>query len=237
MFPKKTTLIAWIALPLSVACSDDSKPAATGGNGGADSGAGGGSNGGKGSGGKSGTGGEPGDAGPPWSMTACPGGQTATGVGKNFPPCEDVCGVSSHCLPISLVMGKGDMLADCPNDGQNSAGKCVPDQIADTLGQFVFKKCTFFLDNSEGRCVPRCIAEKQSTQASLLSRDVCGSGEVCAPCVDPTSGNTSTHACDSYCPAAPEGGLPEASVPKDSGSSVVDSGTTSRDSGEKTDAN
>jgi hypothetical protein len=158
-------------------------------------------------------------------------------VTKNFPLCEDVCGKQSHCLPLSLVMGKGDLLADCPDNGQNAPGKCVPDAIGDTLGQFVFKKCTFFLDQSEGRCVPRCIAAKQSQQASVLNQDVCGAEEVCAPCTDPTQMNAETGACKSYCPAAPEGGLPEASVPQDSGSHSVDSGTPKTDAGNKPDAN
>jgi hypothetical protein len=148
------------------------------------------------------SGGEKPDAGEPYTETACPGAPTSPGITSSFPSCSAVCGAPSHCIPTSLAMGEGDFLADCPNDGSGLPGKCVPDQIGATLGKFVFKTCKFFLDNSEGRCVPKCIAARESQSADLLSRDVCGAEELCAPCSDPTNGNASTHACDNYCGTA-----------------------------------
>jgi hypothetical protein len=190
---------------LVVACGSDSKTStadggATGGSGGARATRDGGSTGGSLSAASGTSGGA--DA---YTETPCAGGTESPAIAASFPSCATICGAPSHCLPTTLATGSSSaagLLPDCPNDGTNQAGKCIPDAIVATLGKFVFKKCTFFLDGTVGRCVPHCIASKESSSAGLLMQDVCGSQEVCSPCNDPTSNNATTHACDDYCGGA-----------------------------------
>lgn len=141
----------------------------------------------------------------PFTQSACPGAESAPGLTAGFPSCEVVCGAPSHCVPTAFATANSGALPDCPDDGTGIAGKCVPDRMGETAGKFVFASCVFWVDGSSGRCVPRCIAAKQTRNVALLAQDVCGTEEVCAPCVDLTNGNATTHACDDYCAAIDAG--------------------------------
>jgi hypothetical protein len=90
-----------------------------------------------------------------------------------------------------------EQLADCP-DGTS---KCVPDPYIETNGKFLAKTCRS-LSNAEGRCLSVCIPQIDS-QKDRLPQDICGEGELCAPCYDPTTGEL-TGACSVSCDTGPK---------------------------------
>jgi hypothetical protein len=129
----------------------------------------------------------------------CPG--PATIDPSAFPPCALCDG--AHCVPSSAVPPDfADQLQDCPDV---AGSKCVPDDLIATAGQFLFKTCTSLL-NAEGRCVPTCI-QQVASQQDRLPVDVCQPDERCAPCFDPTSGQ-STGACNAGCDTGPANPTP-----------------------------
>jgi hypothetical protein len=81
----------------------------------------------------------------------------------------------------------------------------VPDAYVVTQGVFQVKKCTSLL-SAEGRCISTCIPQV-NTQLTTLPKDVCGDGELCAPCYNPIDG-TDTHACTQGCGDAPANTTP-----------------------------
>ena len=107
------------------------------------------------------------------------------------PLCQNARCVSKGLVPADQV----DLLADC-EDGS----KCVPDKYIETVGKFVLPSCTSLLGN-EGRCVSTCLPDI-AAQADRLPKDVCAEGELCAPCYDPTTGD-STGACTVSCDPGP----------------------------------
>jgi hypothetical protein len=112
----------------------------------------------------------------------------------------NVCCPGAHCLPQAIVEamqpGASNLLAGC--DG--GTGLCVPDQNIATGGLVPPKTCTS-VGGSEGRCLSTCVpavAEK----ADNLPQSVCDAGELCSPCCDPFTGQ-STGACDTTCDPGP----------------------------------
>jgi hypothetical protein len=112
-------------------------------------------------------------------------------TGPKQPPVkfDKCCGTRGSCVPKTAV----------PASDQTQLGKdtctdandlCAPD----TLSQPGYKpKACTSIASAEGRCLPDCIPQVAS-QASRLKKDVCETGELCAPCYDPISG-TDTGAC------------------------------------------
>lgn len=79
----------------------------------------------------------------------------------------------SHCVPIPLLVG----------DGRARPPVCTS------------------IRGAEGRCLSICVPQI-AHQADQLPQDVCGDGELCAPCYDPVTGE-STEACETSSCDAP----------------------------------
>lgn len=126
---------------------------------------------------------------------ACPGATMSIDptILPECPMCE-----GARCVPAGLVPeGQADQLADCPN----GTGKCVPDVLVATMGDYRPRPCHSLL-GAEGRCLSVCIPSVGS-QSDRLPRDVCGEGELCAPCFDPLTG-ASTGSCTIGCDPGPK---------------------------------
>ncbi len=87
------------------------------------------------------------------------------------------------------------MLKEC-----NAESVCVPDNLIETAGNFLLTSCTAIL-GMEGRCLSPCIPEV-AERGEYLDRDICGEFELCVPCYDPLTGE-STGACDLGCGPGP----------------------------------
>jgi hypothetical protein len=113
----------------------------------------------------------------------------------------DICSTQdSVCLPvtsISLLVPQStiDLLANC-----SEADKCVPVAIAQKAGKALLPTCRS-INGVEGRCTSQCVP-LVATQASLLPKDTCPEGELCAPCFDPRTGED-TLACRQGCDSGP----------------------------------
>jgi hypothetical protein len=114
----------------------------------------------------------------------------------------ELCGGGGRCLPVGLVVDSGgqeqaDMLAECAPDVL-----CVPDDFVASQGFFTPASCSSVL-GAEGRCLSLCIPEVKTKNAEVaLPQDVCAAYQVCVPCYDPQTGD-STDACDLACDAGP----------------------------------
>lgn len=114
-----------------------------------------------------------------------------------LPPCP--C-AGTRCMPSGRVpAGQRARLAACPG------GYCVPEAYIRAANNYVPRRCTAF-GGLVGACVSRCVP-MVAMQASILSRDVCADGELCAPCYDPQDGNRPTGACE-VPPNCGDGGFP-----------------------------
>ncbi len=113
-----------------------------------------------------------------------------------LPECTiDGCS-NARCVPSSLVPDSvRDLLADC-----DATNKCVPDAYIETSGVILLPSCRS-LANAEGRCVSTCLPAV-ADQLDRLPQDSCADGERCAPCFDPTTGE-STGACGIGCDTGP----------------------------------
>lgn len=114
-----------------------------------------------------------------------------------LPACS--CG-GTRCMPASRVpASQRARLASCPG------GFCVPEPYIRAANNYVPRRCTAF-GGLVGACVSRCVP-MVAAQAGILSRDVCASDELCAPCYDPQDGNRPTGACE-VPPNCGDGGFP-----------------------------
>jgi len=139
------------------------------------------------------------------TVTTCPNTPTSA-----LPSgCVDSCSMNgcndAHCvpqasLPSSITSATTSALAKC-SDGSF----CVPDDYIVTQGVFALKKCASLL-GAEGRCISTCIPQVNQ-QLTTLPKDVCGDGELCAPCFNPIDG-TDTKACSEGCNDAPANTTP-----------------------------
>ena len=79
---------------------------------------------------------------------------------------------------------------------------CVPDDFIRTMGFFTPKTCRSVL-GAEGRCLSTCIPQvAEQLEIATLPQDVCDEHQVCTPCFDPQTGD-STGACDQSCDEGP----------------------------------
>lgn len=106
----------------------------------------------------------------------------------------------TRCMPASRVpSAQRARLAAC------QGGYCVPEPYIRAANNYVPRRCTAF-GGLVGACVSRCVP-MVAAQSSILSRDVCDDGELCAPCYDPQDGNRPTGACE-VPPNCGDGGFP-----------------------------
>jgi hypothetical protein len=106
-----------------------------------------------------------------------------------FPSC---CSNNGVCVPTSLV----------PADQQSMLGTdtctgadvlCAPTKLTDPTAKP--KVChSFGVQNREGRCIADCVPQV-ADMADQLRQEDCDAGELCAPCFDPRTGE-STGACE-----------------------------------------
>lgn len=125
-----------------------------------------------------------------------------------FPPCDlDMCGddeadrMRGRCVDVNQVpAGQRDLLGPCATtNARPYASLCVPVGMLIYDGRHKPTVCTS-LGGLEGRCTSECVPQVRE-QGVVLPVDVCGEGERCAPCYDPTTFE-STGACEtSHCDA------------------------------------
>jgi hypothetical protein len=114
-----------------------------------------------------------------------------------LPPCA--C-AGTRCMPAGRVPeAQRGRLGTCPG------GFCVPEPYIRSANNYVPRRCSAF-GGLVGGCVSRCVP-MVAEQADILTRDVCGQDELCAPCYDPQNGNMPTGACE-VPPNCGDGGFP-----------------------------
>jgi len=115
---------------------------------------------------------------------------------KVFPKC---CTGRGTCVPLSIAgpIANAAPQDTCPGDDAGSdPWKCVPTTRAQNPDQ-KFPSCMASfagLPAVPAGCVPDCIVT-DAFQKGFLSQGTCGTGELCAPCVNPLD-QTRTGACD-----------------------------------------
>jgi hypothetical protein len=102
--------------------------------------------------------------------------------------CQEHPEGSAHCLPEAVVPTSArDDFAPCAG-----GGLCLPDPFIASGGRHAPTPCESAL--GPGACLSICIP-RVAKYAVFLVRDVCASGELCAPCFEP-GGGPATGACD-----------------------------------------
>jgi hypothetical protein len=104
-------------------------------------------------------------------------------------PFEKCCGGQGSCVPTSLVPTADQTLLGFDTCSDRTK-LCAPDKLSNPT--YIPKTCKS-IDGFEGRCMADCIPNV-AAQASRLPKDVCDTGELCAPCYDPITG-ADTGAC------------------------------------------
>lgn len=106
-----------------------------------------------------------------------------------------------------------DQMTACPDASQ----VCVPDEVL-TAGGGKLKSCTSII--GPGGCVTSALfPELEKQGGGVLKKDVCGDGQLCVPCNDPTNGNAPTPFCqatgvyDQACGGAPPAPSGDAGAP------------------------
>ena len=102
---------------------------------------------------------------------------------------DSCCSGAGRCIPPDALTEDQKSQVDrdtCPG----SADFCVPTVMIDP--GYVPPSCRA-ADDAEGRCLSTCLASI-GAQAAHLSQATCTSGELCAPCFDPITGDA-TGAC------------------------------------------
>ena len=99
------------------------------------------------------------------------------------------CGDRGLCVPPALAGAQAKNLNKeaCAGDTL-----CAPKELADLT--FKPKACDS-LEGAEGRCISTCVGGAVAKQKDRLPTAGCSTGEVCAPCYDPVTGE-STGACE-----------------------------------------
>lgn len=164
-----------------------------------------------------------------------------------FPPCDlGICGeLPEHSMRGRCVddnqLDEAQLMLLAPCGGQTPS-HCVPVPLLLSDGLAQPTVCAS-LGAAEGRCTSLCVPSAQEKR-DQLPRDVCDEGELCAPCYDPFTGE-STGACEaSICDAPVEppyvfekccegkgGGtcIPRSAVPDDSEESLGEDVCTGTD--------
>ncbi len=96
-------------------------------------------------------------------------------------------GGAGHCFEAARAPLQG-LLVPCAKAGE----VCVPDEALLATGG-TLKACTSII--GPGGCITSALLPKLDEQKSVLTRDVCEVGQLCAPCTDPTNGNAPTPFC------------------------------------------
>jgi hypothetical protein len=137
---------------------------------------------------------------PPDENTNTTGGQCVIADPSSLPLC---CSTgSARCTPPEMVAPVlQTFLGSCDNGGY-----CVPDNLFGQTGQVTPFACTSISD-AVGACMSPCVPEV-APYASLLPQDVCATGAVCVPCINPLDGED-TGVCDSFVCEWPDAGAPE----------------------------
>jgi hypothetical protein len=111
-------------------------------------------------------------------------------TGPTKPPVKfaECCDGHALCVPKTSV--PEDQRSMLPTEGcKDSTDLCVPKAMASGYDP---KTCMSW-GGAEGRCLSDCLPSVQQKK-DKLGKDVCSSGELCVPCFDPISGD-STGAC------------------------------------------
>lgn len=141
-------------------------------------------------------------------------------VAKGLPSCCDKG--PSHCIPTSEVPASlAPGLATCKSKG-DAAGLCLPDTIITKGSDYVAPACKS-IGESAGVCLSLCIDKiGKDPNVGLLTQGPCGKGEVCVPCINPLT-HESTGACElgPMCLGGPDAGAPDAGAGGAGGSAPV----------------
>lgn len=105
---------------------------------------------------------------------------------KRFPSC---CGDRGMCVPPALA---GEQAPNLVRDTCSTGNLCAPSELTDPT--FKPRTCDS-LDGAEGRCISTCVGGAVARQRDRLPTEGCGEDEVCAPCYDPITGE-STGSCN-----------------------------------------
>lgn len=92
------------------------------------------------------------------------------------------------CLPQAFIEPRYEGLLSSASCGGDAV--CVPDELRQLD---IPKTCRASINQSEGRCLPACLPSVQA-RGDTLQRDGCEQFQVCVPCYDPLTGD-STRAC------------------------------------------
>jgi hypothetical protein len=115
-------------------------------------------------------------------------------------PLQRCCGGIGQCVPSSAVPPEDlDRLGADTCSGSDLV--CAPDVFIDDPS-YSPPECTtlvikliFGPEFGPGRCLPECLPDVQGVAGAVLMQDGCADAFVCAPCLDPLSGEPSG-ACD-----------------------------------------
>lgn len=132
-------------------------------------------------------------------------GENGGALDSNACPTFDLTKLSSccdlgaaHCVPASAYPEAAiDYAAAC---GDN--GICVPDELLTGGDGYQAPACNS-IGGEPGACLSVCVPEVQ-TYIALLPQDSCRKDQRCAPCIDPSNGE-STRACDALTCASDAG--------------------------------
>jgi hypothetical protein len=122
------------------------------------------------------------------SATPSSGGAATPPPAGSVPPgaanLASCCSDRAKCVPESKVPQEQlSNLTTCPG----STDKCVPNEML--TGTFQGKPCSGTISvlklDYAGVCLSDCLGIEQ---ANFLSRDGCGTGELCVPCIHPITG-------------------------------------------------
>jgi hypothetical protein len=130
--------------------------------------------------------------GQPASASVSPAGVTCTGTFvkpdvSTLTPCGDGRG---HCYDKTKVPAPDGFIA-CPTADQ----VCVPDEVLAAAGS-PLKSCTSIV--GPGGCSTMSLLNlppELKSQVGMLKQDVCSTGQLCAPCINPMD-NSKTGACE-----------------------------------------
>jgi hypothetical protein len=102
----------------------------------------------------------------------------------------------AHCVATADVVPQLAHNFDACTDKSGGAGLCVPDKQIEAGSDFSAQTCTATIGGA-GVCVSICVeAVASDPNHGLLMQDGCAGGdELCVPCTNPLTGE-STHACD-----------------------------------------
>jgi len=115
-----------------------------------------------------------------------------------FPPCAP----DASCVHQQLIASTGNtdllsQLAECPD---SEGTYCVPNKLIASAGNLIPASCTS-VANAEGRCMSKSLPQVAAL-GDLLPVADCDNNEVCSPCFDPVTGDSSG-ACNLACDTGP----------------------------------